>query len=101
MRSHLERLLAAFAPAGEGGRADRAFRAIRPWNEWHDAGVAALGPGMSESERKIVAVGLLTLRDLETLGAGFRRAIPLDDVADFEHLIAAIDEAERRASVPD
>jgi hypothetical protein len=55
---------------------------------------------MSESD-KIVAVGLLTMRDLETLGAGFRRAIPLSDIEEFEDLLAAIDEAEQRSAQPD
>ncbi|QAY76551.1 hypothetical protein ETR14_08615 [Sphingosinicella sp. BN140058] len=50
---------------------------------------------------KIVAVGLLTQRDLEMLGAGFRRAIPLTDVSEFEDLLAAIDEAEQRAGERD
>jgi hypothetical protein len=70
------------------------------WNEWHDADPLALRLGMSEPE-KIVAVGLLTLRDLETLGAGFRRAIPLDDISEFEQLLAAIDEAEQRVRQQD
>ena len=50
---------------------------------------------------KIVAVGLLTQRDLEMLGAGFRRAIPLTEVSEFEDLLAAIDEAEHRANQQD
>lgn len=45
----------------------------------------------------IVAIGLLTQRDLDVLGTGFRRAIPLTGAGDFDDLLAAIDEAERRA----
>jgi hypothetical protein len=45
-----------------------------------------------------VAIGLLTQRDLDLLGAGFRRAIPLNGSGDFEDLLARIDEAERKAA---
>ena len=38
-----------------------------------------------------VAVGLLTQRDLDVLGTGFRRAIPLKDTTDFTALLARID----------
>lgn len=44
------------------------------------------------SER-IVAVGLLTARDLEVLGSGFRRVFPLDPAAEFDDLLLAIDRA--------
>ena len=40
-----------------------------------------------------VAVGLLTRRDLEVLGSGFRRAIPLQQTTEFELLLRLIDEA--------
>lgn len=42
---------------------------------------------------RIVAVGLLTARDLEVLGTGFRRAFPVDPDAEFDDLLAAIDRA--------
>lgn len=45
----------------------------------------------------VIAIGLLTQRDLDMLGSGFRRAIPLSGAGDFDDLLAAIDEAERRA----
>jgi hypothetical protein len=45
-----------------------------------------------------VAIGLLTQRDLDMLGSGFRRAIPLNGAGDFDDLLAAIDEAERKAA---
>jgi hypothetical protein len=44
---------------------------------------------------KIVAVGLLTERDLSILGQGFRRLYRLDDTTGFQHLLDAIDRAER------
>ena len=51
-----------------------------------------------ETSREVVAVGLLTQRDLDILGSGFRRAIPLEEAGDFDSLLAAIDEAERRSA---
>lgn len=45
---------------------------------------------------KVVAVGLLTQRDLDLLGDGFRRAYPLNDAPAFEELLRAIDEAIER-----
>lgn len=45
---------------------------------------------------RIVAVGLLTQRDVDVLGQGFRRAFPVDDLADFQSLLRAIDKADRR-----
>ena len=45
------------------------------------------------SER-FVAVGLLTRRDLDVLGSGFRRAFPLNNTTDFTALLAQIDQAE-------
>lgn len=46
----------------------------------------------------VVAIGLLTQRDLDVLGTGFRRAIPLTGPGDFGDLLAAIDEAERKSA---
>ena len=42
----------------------------------------------------VVAVGLLTERDLAILGEGFKRAYRLDEHHDFHALLAAIDRAE-------
>jgi hypothetical protein len=42
-----------------------------------------------------VAVGLLTRRDLDVLGSGFRRAFPLHEINDFTALLARVDEADR------
>jgi hypothetical protein len=41
---------------------------------------------------RIVAIGLLTQRDLDVLGTGFERAFPLQSNADFEDLLAKLDE---------
>jgi hypothetical protein len=46
------------------------------------------------SER-IVAVGLLTRRDLELLGPTFDRIWPVEEAPDFAELLRAIDEADR------
>lgn len=45
---------------------------------------------------RIVAVGLLTARDLEVLGAGFRRMFPVASDTGFDDLLLAIDEAVER-----
>ena len=45
---------------------------------------------------RFVAVGLLTRRDLDVLGSGFRRAFPLNENTDFTYLLTKIDEAEGR-----
>jgi hypothetical protein len=47
---------------------------------------------------KIVAVGLLTQRDLDTLGIGFNRLWLVDETPCFEGLLQAIDEADRELS---
>jgi hypothetical protein len=47
------------------------------------------------SERN-VAVGLLTLRDLDVLGVGCRRAFPLTNASDFASLLVQIDQADEK-----
>jgi len=47
-----------------------------------------------------VAVGLLTQRDLDVLGSGFRRAFPLNNAEDFAPLLRRIDEAYRQQTQP-
>ena len=47
-----------------------------------------------EKER-IVAVGLLTRRDVELLGHGFSRLWPIDETPCFDDLLRAIDDADR------
>ena len=55
-------------------------------------------PVPRNDRRGVVAIGLLTRRDLDMLGSGFRRAIPLDGAGDFDDLLARIDEAERKCA---
>lgn len=47
------------------------------------------------SKHRIVAVGLLTERDLEKLGSDFNRVYPVDETPYFGDLLLAIDEADR------
>jgi hypothetical protein len=47
-------------------------------------------------QERIVAVGLLTERDLNLLGPTFERAWPVEDVPAFDELLRAIDEADRK-----
>jgi hypothetical protein len=44
---------------------------------------------------RIVAVGLLTRRDLEALGPTFDRIWPVEEAPHFNELLRAIDEADR------
>jgi hypothetical protein len=46
-------------------------------------------------EDQVIAVGLLTSRDLEALGASFNRYYPVDETPCFGELLRAIDEADR------
>jgi hypothetical protein len=45
--------------------------------------------------RRFVSVGLLTQRDLDVLGSGFRRAFPLNHTQDFTAMLVAIDQVDR------
>ena len=45
---------------------------------------------------RIVAVGLLTRRDLSLLGPAFDRAWPVEEAPSFNELLRAIDEADRK-----
>jgi hypothetical protein len=45
---------------------------------------------------KIVAVGLLTRRDLDVLGPTFDRIWPVEEVPHFTALLRAIDDADRK-----
>ncbi|MCD2322975.1 hypothetical protein LQ953_02965 [Sphingomonas sp. IC-56] len=51
------------------------------------------------AQDRIVAVGLLTTRDLERLGSGFRRCFPVSDDQKFEDLLRAIDEADAQTDL--
>ena len=52
------------------------------------------------SDDRIVAIGLLTQREVEMLGQGFSRLWPLDDTPCFNELLKAIDQAEREQTMP-
>lgn len=43
---------------------------------------------------RIIAVGLLTERDLRVLGEGFNRVFAVEDVKDFDNLLARLDHIE-------
>ena len=45
---------------------------------------------------RIVAVGLLTGRDLGLLGPAFDRVWPVEEAPSFNELLRAIDEADRK-----
>ena len=47
--------------------------------------------------QRIVAVGLLTQRDVDLLGPAFERLWPVDDASCFSQLLEAIDDADREA----
>jgi hypothetical protein len=69
-------------------------------NARHFSGLAAfmesiLNCGAFMPER-IVAIGLLTRRDLSLLGPTFDRAWPVEDAPEFDELLHAIDDAERK-----
>ena len=48
------------------------------------------------AHERIVAVGLLTQRELTVLGPTFDRAWPVEQAPRFGELLRAIDEAERK-----
>jgi hypothetical protein len=52
------------------------------------------------SDERIVAVGLLTRRDMNMLGPTFDRAWPVEEAPSFSELLRAIDEADRKLSGP-
>ncbi len=47
------------------------------------------------AENRIVAIGLLTQREVELLGHGFSRLWPVDETPCFTELVRAIDDADR------
>jgi len=49
-----------------------------------------------DMRERIVAVGLLTQRDLNLLGPTFNRVWPVEDVPQFDELIQAIDRADEQ-----
>ena len=52
-------------------------------------------------QERIVAVGLLTRRDLDVLGPAFDRVWPVEEAPHFTELLRAIDEAHRKLNEPD
>ena len=48
------------------------------------------------TQDRIVAVGLLTRRDMNVLGPTFDRAWPVEEAPSFSELLRAIDEADRK-----
>lgn len=50
---------------------------------------------------RIVAVGLLTRRDLNLLGPTFDRIWAVEEAPDFSQLLRAIDEADRKLQKTD
>ena len=50
---------------------------------------------MPEAER-IVAIGLLTSRDLKVLGPTFDRIWPVEEAPHFNELLRAVDEADQK-----
>jgi hypothetical protein len=48
------------------------------------------------ADERIVAIGLLTLSDVERLGETFTLLWPVDETTDFSELLHEIDEAEAR-----
>jgi hypothetical protein len=51
--------------------------------------------GVFVSAQRIVAVGLLTAKDVKALGPTFERLWPVEETPCFSHLLEAIDEADR------
>ena len=51
-------------------------------------------------DERIVAIGLLTRRELDLLGAAFDRVWPVEEAPGFEELLRAIDEADRKLQQP-
>ncbi len=48
-------------------------------------------------DRKVIAIGFLTHEDLERLGTGFRRHFAIQDAADFDDLVAKLDDIDLSA----
>jgi hypothetical protein len=52
-------------------------------------------------QERIVAVGLLTRRELNVLGPTFDRVWPVEEAPSFSELLRAIDEADRHLNSED
>jgi hypothetical protein len=51
--------------------------------------------GSDNSGERVIAIGLLTQRDLDLLGPAFARLWPIEETPCFNGLLVAIDEADR------
>lgn len=51
-------------------------------------------------QERIIAVGLLTRRDLDALGPTFDRIWPVEEAPHFNELLRAIDDADRKLKQP-
>ena len=51
-------------------------------------------------QERIVAIGLLTKRDLSVLGPTFDRIWPVEEAPNFGELLRAIDEADQALAEP-
>lgn len=49
----------------------------------------------SRERHRVVAVGLLTQRDIDVLGTGFRRLFPIEDTLGFDDLLEQLDQLQR------
>jgi len=63
------------------------------------AGTFGIAGRLMPMRERIVAIGLLTQKELSSLGPAFDRAWPIDRAPAFPDLIRAIDEAEERLRV--
>lgn len=73
---------------------------MRSRNVWHGGLPGAFSGGMDKHQQqgddeRIVAVGLLTRREVSELGAHLSRLYPIKDDSKFADLLEAIDEADR------
>ena len=57
-------------------------------------------PPVPPPHDRIVAVGLLTQRDVDVLGTGFRRMFPVEPNTDFDDLLRRLDACEMQAPNP-
>lgn len=57
--------------------------------------------GLGLGDDRIIAVGLLTQRDVSLLGPTFHRLWPVEEATDFDDLLRAIDDAEDGSRSPE
>lgn len=59
-----------------------------------------MAPSPCPSPNRIVAVGLLTQRDVDVLGTGFRRLFPLESAGAFDELLRELDRLDPDEPIP-